>query len=249
MPIRILPPFIVILVLCFGGTSQGIVTKGKKSINIQTENGAIRLTRDAPEEEWFSDNPTLVVDSQNRIHVVWCDEQAGPFHYEYVSFRDLYYMSFNGSAWSTNQQITFGNGTSYSPVLAIDASDKLHLVWQDTRHIKSEIYYKFYDGQNWSPEYRLTTSSDHSLNPTFVVDFQNIVHVFWYEGTDEGSFRIFYKQNNGTGWSEALQLTDVSFIAKNPTVAIDSQNALYLVWVDERDGNKELYYKSCQIDQ
>ncbi|MFX0197852.1 MAG: TolB family protein [Candidatus Hodarchaeota archaeon] len=246
---RILFPFILLLVLCFGEVSQGIVTSGEESINIQTENEPIRLSQDAPEEEWFSDSPTLVVDSQNRIHVVWCDEQAAPFHYEYISFRDLYYKSFNGSKWSINQQITFGNGTSYSPVLAVDASDMLHLVWQDTRHIQSEIYYKFYDGQSWSPEYRLTTSSDHSLNPTIVVDFQNVVHVFWHEGTEDGGFRIFYIKNDGTGWSEALQLTNISFITKNPTVAIDSQNTLYLVWVDERDGNKELYYKSYHADQ
>ncbi len=245
---RILFPFIVLLVLCFGEASQAIVSSGEESINIQAENEPIRLTRDAPEVERFSDSPTLVVDSQNRIHVVWCDEQAAPDHYEYVSFRDLYYKSYNGSAWSTNQQITFGNGTSYSPVLTVDTSDKLHLVWQDTRHIKSEIYYKFYDGQNWRPETRLTTSSDHSLNPTIAIDFQNTIHVLWQEGTDEEGFRIFYKYNNRTGWSEVLQLTNVSYIAQNPTIACDSQNTLHLVWVDERDGNKELYYQSYQAN-
>ncbi|MFQ6123519.1 MAG: TolB family protein [Candidatus Heimdallarchaeota archaeon] len=249
MVIRLLVSFVVLLVLCFGETSQGIVVRGEEFINTQAETWTFRLTHDVPGEEWFSDNPVLVVDSQNRTHVVWCDERSAPFHYEYISFRDLYYKSYNGSTWSTAQKITFGNGTSFSPVLVADESNKLHLVWQDYCHGQSEIYYMFYNGQSWSSEYRVTTSSNDDLNPTITVDSRNVIYIFWEEGTNGTMFRVFYKYNNGTGWSETIQLTNTTHSAQNPTVAADSQNTLHLVWVNERDGNKELYYRSCYADQ
>jgi len=229
--------------------SQEISIREKMVTGFQVKDDPIRLTHDAPGELWFSDSPTIGVDSQGWVHVVWSDERAAEAHNEYAGFRDLYYKYYNGSEWSTDQQITFHNGTSYAPVLVVDAYDRLHLVWQDSRYGHSEIYYMVNDGKIWNTESRVTTSPIDSLNPAIAIDSEKNTYILWQEGSEEAGFAIFYKYHNETDWSDVFQLTTASQSARNPTIAIDSQNSLHLVWVDERHNTRELYSRVYQANK
>ncbi len=81
-------------------------------------------------------NPAMAIDSGNTIHVVW--EQYWPGN------NDLYYKNRpgGGTTWSATQRLTWTQFDSYTPALATDSANGIHVVWSDLTPGNKEIYYK-----------------------------------------------------------------------------------------------------------
>jgi hypothetical protein len=72
----------------------------------------------------FAD-PVIAVDSTDKLHLFWTDNAAGNFEIHYRN-------SINkGDSWSTVRRLTWTSGASWSPAVAIDSLDCLHVVWHD----------------------------------------------------------------------------------------------------------------------
>lgn len=83
-----------------------------------------------------SENPGIATDLANRTHLVWQDFSFG-------NCEILYKRSTNGgSTWSRYNRLTWNPGGSEYPVIAVDSSGNIHLVWQDYTTGAPEIYYK-----------------------------------------------------------------------------------------------------------
>jgi hypothetical protein len=69
--------------------------------------------------------------------------------------------------WTASQRITWTSGYSESPVIAVDPSGNLHVVWKDSTPGNDEIYYKKSTdgGASWSTSQRLTWSPGSSYGP------------------------------------------------------------------------------------
>lgn len=59
-----------------------------------------------------------------------------------------------------------------------------------------------------------------------------------------GADQIYFKKsaNSGTRWGEDVRITNTSEFSIQPTV-VASGNDVHIVWMDNRDGNYEIYYK------
>ncbi|MEP7168713.1 MAG: T9SS type A sorting domain-containing protein, partial [Bacteroidota bacterium] len=70
------------------------------------------------------------------------------------------------------------------------------------------------------------------------------VHVVWYD-TRDGNAEIYYKRSpdGGLSWGADTRLTNNGFGSYHPSVTSSGTN-VHLTWYDERDGNREIYYKS-----
>jgi hypothetical protein len=66
----------------------------------------------------------------------------------------------------------------------------------------------------------------------------------WYDDTP-GASEIYYKRSTdgGSTWGMSQRLTWTSDTSSTPVLAIESNNALHLVWEDNTPGNYEIYYK------
>jgi hypothetical protein len=100
-----------------------------------------------------------------------------------------------GASWTTSRRLSWTSGASRSPVIAVDYSDNLHLVWSDDTPGNDEIYYKKSTdaGANWTSNRRLTWTSSYSWEPSLAVDSSGNVHVVWYDYTP-GNWEIYYKK-------------------------------------------------------
>ncbi len=88
---------------------------------------------------WNSDHciyPAIGVDSLRHLHVVWYGFAAGHAEIYYKESGD------GGDSWTASRRLTWNSGHSYSPVIAVDSSDHLHVVWNDDTPGNREIYYK-----------------------------------------------------------------------------------------------------------
>ncbi|MBN8583501.1 MAG: T9SS type A sorting domain-containing protein [Ignavibacteria bacterium] len=97
-------------------------------------------------------------------------------------------------------------------------------------------------GVSWEPDIRLTNSSGDSYNPSLVVS-GTFLHLTW-EDLRDGNYEIYYKRstNSGVNWSADTRLTNASADSRYASV-ITSGNFVHTVWFDDRDGNREIYFK------
>ena len=92
----------------------------------------------------------------------------------------------------------------------------------------------------WTSQ-RLTWNSGDSKNPSIVVDSGKNVHLVWNDNTLCNN-EIFYKKStNGDSTWMTKRLTWNSSRSISPDIAIDSGNAIHVVWYDEMPGNFEIY--------
>jgi hypothetical protein len=120
----------------------------------------------------------------------------------------------------------------------------VHVVWFDNRDGNQEIYYKSSSdtGLTWSADDRLTNNASSSQTPRIVVSGANL-HVVWQDNRD-GNYEVYYKRSTdaGAGWGSDIRLTSNSNWSLFPTLAV-SGSSVHLLWMDDRDGNRETYYK------
>jgi hypothetical protein len=99
----------------------------------------------------------------------------------------------------------------------------------------------------WEPDVRLTNDPDSSVtsyNQAWcIASSGDFVHVVWYDNRD-GNWEIYYKRSTdgGISWESDERLTNDPAISGSPALAV-SGYILHVVWRDERDGNREIYYK------
>ncbi len=100
----------------------------------------------------------------------------------------------------------------------------------------------------WEPTTRLTHCGSALLANTWSISasFGGIVHVVWFDLRSENS-QIHYtrSQDHGITWEDEICLTNTTGKAENPGVSIAGvmNPVTHIVWDDDQDGNKEIYYK------
>ena len=158
----------------------------------------------------------------------------------------LFYQPLIAQTWGAAKRLTWNSGNSSNPAISTDSSNNIHVVWDDDTPGNSEIYYKKSTdgGASWITRC-LTWSYDISFYPAIAVDTNNHIHVVWVEHTPAGNYEIFYKNstNGGTSWT-TKRLTFNSGSSQFPAIAIDPNNDIHVVWMDDTPGNIEIYYKS-----
>jgi hypothetical protein len=82
-----------------------------------------------------SSGPVLAVDSLDNVHVVWQDETPGNYEIYYKKSTD------GGAGWTAGQRLSWTSGDSFSPAIASDSGNTLHVVWEDHTPGNYEIYY------------------------------------------------------------------------------------------------------------
>ena len=131
-------------------------------------------------------NPTPVVDSQNRVHLIYGAGQ-------------LYHSVFDGTSWSTPVVIASFGYTIFGPSTCIDHNDVIHVVFhgRTSSYPYYQIWYCKYDG-TWSSPVRISTASGmenvDQFFPSIAPDIKGRLHVVWYDFND----KIWYcKYDNG----------------------------------------------------
>ncbi len=186
----------------------------------------------------YSQVPTVAIDSNLTIHVVWFDNTSGNYEIYHKKSMD------GGESWKT-KRLTWNSGNSCWPVIAVDSCGFIHVVWFDNTPGNHEIYYmKSEDsGETWTRK-RLTWTSGDSSWPVIAADSNNNLHVLWTDYT-HGAPEIYYKKSTDGGetWGSSKRLTWNTGSSLNPSISIDSSNHLHVVWWDDTPGNREIYYK------
>ncbi len=195
--------------------------------------GDTRLTNDTSASRFSS-----VAVSGSVVHVIWQDARDGNEEIYYKRSPD------GGSSWGPDTRLT--NDAAASMFSSLSSSDSVvNVLWEEYRDGNAEIYNKHStdNGVTWSADARLTNDPAESFSPNAWVS-GSVSHVVWYD-TRNGNAEIYYKHSTdgGGSWGTDTRLTNNPSGSYHPSVTTQNSN-VHVVWYDERDGNREIYYKS-----
>ena len=149
---------------------------------------------------------SMCIDSEDSIHVVWYDET------DYLSSGfdlDIFYKDYDSSksSWTPTEVLSvYADAPSALPIITVDDSDTLHLVWEDQTDYGGigsdwDIVYQYKDKNSnlWSQLALVSLDPDsESYVPTILVDKFNHIHIAWYDNTDylgsDADYDIFYRK-------------------------------------------------------
>ncbi len=221
----------------------------------------------------WSENPSIVVDKNDNIHVVWKDDTSSPD--EWGTDSEIMYVNRTGSVWSNATAISgidinsWNTGSSSAPKIVSDDNTNLHVVWYDYTDgqwgTDAEIMYINCTITGWSnatviSDDNLGWNDDSSLFPSLTVDNESKVHVVWYDYTDGEwgtDVEIMYSTNSYSSWTNATVISDDNTLwniddSWYPDITIDNNANLHVVWFDFTDGqwgtDTEIMYVNMTYD-
>ncbi|MFX1533363.1 MAG: hypothetical protein ACFFDI_03945 [Promethearchaeota archaeon] len=181
--------------------------------------------------------PALAVDESGNVHITWAD------YTDYLGAgtdADIFYKRWNATTgtWTTTEVVsTESTSNSYTPALAVDEYEEVHIVWADESNYADagtdrDIFYKATTMGTWTTtEVVSTESTSNSYTPALAVDEYeevHIVHIVWEDWTEYGDAGtdadIFYKKLTreptvpAPGFTWLILLTALLVIALIPII-------------------------------
>ncbi|HDP96571.1 MAG TPA: hypothetical protein ENN25_02630, partial [Euryarchaeota archaeon] len=212
----------------------------------------VKITNDT----WRSMNPTIAIDDQYHIYIVWQDDRLG--HWE-LFFAKLLYSPRNITFISNDVPVSDGINDSIQPFIAIDNAGDIMMVWSDSRHVSNnsnyEIYYKRMDsdGVNITVDRRVTSDPGISVRPSLAVSSNNTAHLVWYDFRDSADGRvinhgIFFTMLTNDG-QPLLPNTRITFasIESTPAIVLDLDGNSHIVFDDDRYADFDIFYTKLDI--
>ncbi|MBI2906221.1 MAG: hypothetical protein HYX92_01055 [Chloroflexi bacterium] len=159
--------------------------------------------------------PAVAVDGAGVVHVVW----SGRFPQK----EEVFYRSWNGTAWSEIVNVSQNTGRSLVPSVAADSRGNVLVIWQDDTKGTLEILYRLWNGSDWSNTMNLT-SGGWSFFPSVAVDPKGVAHVVWINQNG-----VNYRQLLGASPAEARLSVGIGD-SWDPVVTTDATGNAHAVW-------------------
>jgi len=211
-----------------------------------------RLTAD---DGYESTRPAILVDSENKVHILWRDQRWDSGSHQEVTYTKLdpYLDDMDGSpAISSTITLVDDSRMSHNNSwymfgirAAVDSNDDIHIVWDNDD--TDGIYYKKIDadGNELVPETVLRYASQWRATPYIAVDSNDNLHLTWadYKVTDYDEVYYMMLDNLGNILIDATRLTpDDSEYSKWSSLVVDADDKVHIVWQDDSGANKEIWY-------
>lgn len=192
-------------------------------------------------------NPSMVIDANGAIHVIWVDTIDG---YEYVRSED------GGVTWTTPKGVRFPFSlkNETQPLLLAGKGGEIHILWLDAGRA---LYYSQASAltidtpTRWTSPQRL---SDSVLSFDAIVSAANILHLGYVRSTESKNRTagIYYHRLDGAGWSIAKSLYSSRYYRSltsadsNISLAVSQEGDLDHVFVawDDRTQKRIFWAKS-----
>jgi hypothetical protein len=91
---------------------------------------------------------------------------------------------------------------------------------------------------------KISDASADSFEPDIEMDMYENANIVWYAQTSNNDTELFYAKlgSSGNRVTEITKLTDAVYESFDPSIYLDSENNIHILWVDARGGDKDIYY-------
>lgn len=235
------------------------------TLNIHTIQGDLpdnfQVNTDTSEET--QNNSRIVIDNSGFIYLVWQD-------YRQSSASKIYAQKYDSSSnaqWPNtttpeDQTISTANDTVV-PDMLVDCSGDLYISWYDDSVGNKESYLvkrRSSDGNDvWGAEKKINVLADS--------DDQAWPRIALYDDCVSATSSVVWQDDRNGDWDIYIQVFSDGGVLQfspeikvnntasgdgsdqvNPVVAIDGNGDIYTAWVDDRNGDKDIYYAKNRLD-
>lgn len=194
-----------------------------------------------------SNNPAVSLDPSGGLHVVWSENSSNG---------DVVYRRRTPDGeWLDAQILSPSPGFSRRPLVAADAFGRIHVAWLDGRSGLPQILYCVNEpGSPWEDPRVISREFGLPDDVTLVADPVGGTHLAWSDrvGVDQRGRPIhdlFYLHvaPGQEETAEPVRLVTGPSRSSSPYLAVTSDSAVHLVWLDTRDAqgayDSEIYYR------
>lgn len=189
--------------------------------------------------------PDFTIDSAGRLHYVLTAVSSYP-NYE------VYYKAFADNSWRNSVNISEtaqpDSGGSACPTIASDpTNNNCYVVWYDDIDMPDRFRLFFNHGSqnSWNRSRQLPFQTG-AYTPEIDVDGSGRAHLIWIR-RGRGSV-VWYSTNPNpsdvNNWTEPISVSDQTYMDFcEPDVAVDLEGNVYVVWIQRKENNEEIYFK------
>jgi hypothetical protein len=182
--------------------------------------------------------PSIAVGVTGTVHVAYTS------YYTLTDFNpDVWHGTYSGGQWRTERLTQSTWKEEGMPSLALDGSDKVHVVWQALDMASPpEIVYATDASGGWVTQ-TLTLNEVHDQDASIVLDGSGKAFVsYMHHGP---TYHVHYTTNASGTWSGdqvSDSTTDNTLTTMDRAVAVDGAGYLHVVWSGNDGGDAEIYY-------
>jgi hypothetical protein len=191
-----------------------------------------------------SDEPAMAVGGSGTIYLVWEDKTPGNWDILFTRSRN------GGASWSPLKNISKNPAHSSWPAIAVDGSGHINVAWNDYTTGSRRVFFSRSSdgGTTWSSAVNVYNQTGLSGYPAIAVDGDGYILLAWIFSTpSERRIYVSRSIDNGLTWSQPVSVAPQSQDGVFPDMAVDSVGNINLVWWDQGQGNREIYF-SRSID-
>ncbi len=215
-----------------------------------------RITVETGDDGDGATRPAIVVDSNNRVHIIWRDSGWDAGNSKEVTYSKLnpYADDRNGDA-ADPATITVVDDTRlsndgdwyiYSPRMAVDSNDNIHIIWGN--YDDSNVYYMKLDsnGNVLIAQASIRPAANYKSYTDIAVDSTDNLHIVFADDDVTSYDEVYYMMINGSDGSTMIDATmltdDDGEYSKWTRIAVDSEDNVHIVFQDQRGAHHEIYY-------
>ncbi len=178
-----------------------------------------------------------ITSANNNVFVTWVDQRDGNDRIYFKRSTD------NGASWSVDFSLSDNVSLAFIPAICVSGNTIL-IIWGSISGGTYTLRCKRSPdaGYSWATE-TIITSSVYCCYPS-VSCYGETAVLCWADNRDGNEEIYFSKSSNlGINWNAETRLTNNVSQSTRPSICIDGRY-VYVAWVDDRDGNKEIYFRS-----
>lgn len=196
-------------------------------------------------------NPSIAIDSTDAAYIVWSGARDGYYTDDYQIFANLWYGpgSYSGpTRISTQPQGGDGYDDQYMPHVEVDGYDNAQVVWHGESNVapgaNDQIWYSNFSlpGPSWKGPTDISNASGMDSYPqmqavivTKGAYFAGSITLIaaWRGNTGDGEgYEVYVSTRTAAGWSTAHRATETSQQIQYPSLAVDLDGKILLVYMD-----------------
>jgi hypothetical protein len=184
--------------------------------------------------------PSIAIGPDGALHVAWWDTREDP---PGNTEGKIYYRR-KTTDWLPEECISGPAADAMRPNVAVDDSGRVHVVWIDKRDQYEQIYYRRWSSEaGWGPETPLTSGNYTHYHPSIASAGGEVFLVYWATYPTSANPGVFFRSLALDTWSPATRISDENSSASICCLIAEPDKNLHAAWVDQRDGNMEIYYR------
>ena len=188
-----------------------------------------------------------------RVYIVWQDARlfSVPLAGEPKSYTIFMrtFRSKGGAGFGPEIQVSPYDSiyAAQLPVATVGDSNRVWIAWQKPDDVTgtTALFTRVYHSNTGTldPIVQQTPGVFFGGNASIAASRDGVVHLVWVD-TRSGTQQVWTKRFvPGSGWTADEQVVFSSTSSSAPSITADYNNHMHLVWVDNRSGNNDIFYK------